>query len=319
MPFAFAERVPSPDQLTTVPTPWAVAGSLTTPAPQTLEASERVVAAAQGSRHHHYYKKHMTMLGLRKELDSSDTDSETSENFQTKLFRRRHHKLKPVKTMADREREAVDARRAARPWEQLVAPLNRIGLKPTAVDDDPEDRKRLQDGVRKGKRVVGFAEAHDRVEGPPRKTKDGRQSRIDDHNAAVAAGPARTTLLNAWDEREAERESERRQFRLSGPRPTPDLFRAPPRVTPEPLSAAAAPAQQRRSHSSLSGATSLSITRTVRALRKDHEESMHRHRLIMARVGAEDASAAPPVGAPVLRSPSRGHRSSTRKSSSQKK
>jgi len=76
MPFAFAERVPPPDQLKTVPTPWAVAGPLTTPAPHTQETAARAVDNGRDSRHHHYYKKHMTMLGLRKELDSSDTDSD---------------------------------------------------------------------------------------------------------------------------------------------------------------------------------------------------------------------------------------------------
>jgi hypothetical protein len=281
MPFAFEERVAAEHQLKTIPTPWAIPGTLRTGEAHTRDAGDSAVRT--NARFHHYYKKHMTLLGLRKALDSSDTDSETSTNFQTKMFRRRRHPLKKLQSVAEKEAADLAARTQARPWQQLVPPLSRIGLTP--LPDDDEDRRRLQDGHHKGKRVTNFDSINEQLDGPPARI---RLSAAEQHRIAVSLPRTRTSIAGAWEQREVMQQTAKVDRRRNE-RPSPLMF-APPTATPHPLEAEerramAEVADQRRSKTSMGGATAMQITRTVRKLRQDHRESMGRHRMIMAKVG----------------------------------
>lgn len=268
MPFAF--DLPRPPQHT-INTPWAVPGVVATEEPHTKQAFQPP-GGDVNTRFHHYYKKHMTILGLRKELDSSDTDSENSENFQNKLFRRRRHKLRPVVTQAMREAAALQARKEARPWVQLVAPLDRLGLTPVP---DPEEDVRRTVPLRSGKRVNNYDAVNEGLEVPVRH----RASPLENYKMNLEAPRCRTSLAGEWDDREVKVQEEKRARKRE--QLTPPVPRAV-----SVLEKQKEVAQQRRSQSSLSTYTATRIVDTIKRLKREQRESLARHRVILDKIGA---------------------------------
>lgn len=263
--------------------PWSTAG---VEAMHQHSVSQEALSVGVNVRNtfHHYYKKHMTLLGLRKELDSSDTDSETSDNYQAKLFRRRQHRLKP-RAMGSLE-DAEHARRKAlkgQPWSYRCPSFDDIGIQNV-------------ERVMRGKKTVGFPtreqmsalrerDAHQwmqRANSLGRKTPLVRLQEAIDNSRGE-----RSMFRNEWDGREEEEQQtlrrRRHEFRSLPAAPTP-VERAKERMQ-RAKAEEAERASTRRDRGakvrSLSSMTTWTMSHELHRIRKDHAESMARHKMVM--------------------------------------
>ena len=250
-----------------IPTPWASASPHHAAVSATHASLEETFQGHDA--YHHYYKKHMTMLGLRKELDSSDTDSENSDNFQTKLFRRRQHRLKPLVTMRDKEQAAIEERRRASPWVTRCSSVAELG------DDEP---RRNVPKRRNGKRV--FRDGHASSESIAVPTRPMPRLNARERLAQAVAGGTTSMVLPLTEgaavaERRENERLERRRCPPPQPGPGPSKHQYDP--IKESCLGAAPPRR-----SGASQRTLLSIERRVAALAKEHAASMQHHRTVMA-------------------------------------
>jgi hypothetical protein len=252
----------------TIATPWAVCGPLTT-LPSHSAAVQRT-ALRTSNRFHHYYKKHMTLAGLRKELDSSDTDSETSTNFQTKVFRRRHHKVAAVVTVAQREAAAVERRRAAHPWEYHPNHLGAVGR---PAEGDTTDWAKVKRRTTGGKKVLGQFQGKDRYNAEPRRP----QLAVRERHAASALDHYSTSLLSGWDDREADRAAAARQRKRDTPASVA-MFSPLPVLAATPSASGGASTRGSRA---AGAATRMRIGREVDRIAKGHREAMKLHEAVM--------------------------------------
>lgn len=259
--------------------PWSTAGIEKT---YDKSVAQEALAAGVNVRDtfHHYYKKHMTLLGLRKELDSSDTDSETSENYTSKLFRRRQHRLKP---RAVHPFEAAERQRreemAGKPWAYRCPSIDDVGIQNV-------------ERPHRGKKTAGFptseelsqrrkrdAESHLRQVETHRKTPLMRL-----HEAVEESRGLQSMFRNEWDERQAREDAAIRRRRHDF---------TPPPVAPTPAELTRQRLQQEydqgsgsKSRRSVSSMTLHKMDRELQRIRRDHAEAMTRHKMIIEAVAA---------------------------------
>lgn len=262
---------------------------------------------------HHYYKKHMCILGMRKALgDSSDSDSENSDNYQTKLFKRRMHL--PITKQRDATRRAVEEERIRRSalglpdsdevkikkqWQYRCPSVAHLGV--VGDDDDvaPNDdapvaasRQRRNFIVERGKKVYPQGFVPDNRYQEPRRDQPRGRAAYEKWIRDTADTPV--NLPNPWEER-VQLEAEEKELRRRRGPTTEERSRS---VLLSPLEHTKIKIEQERkeelasrrlqdkmsggrSSSSLSGATQRQIDHRVLELLRSHKDSMTRHNAIM--------------------------------------
>jgi hypothetical protein len=258
---------------------------------------------------HHYYKKHMCILGMRKALgDSSDSDSENSENYQTKLFKRRMHL--PVTKQRDATRRAAEEERNRRsalglpddddnvsrtqrhPWQYRCPSVAHLGV--VGPDDEEAAERGRRHEAERGKKVFpnGFV-ADNRYQEPSKRDTSRGRAAYDRWARETSDTPV--NLPNPWEDRVVLEAEEKRLRRRRGPTVEErsrsvllsPLEQTKLKMEQERKEEAAAARLQRgggRSSSSLSGATQRQIDHRVLELMRSHKDSMTRHNAIMAMV-----------------------------------
>lgn len=252
---------------------------------------------------HHYYKKHMCILGMRRAMESSDSDSETSENYHTKLFKRRMH-LPITKQRREADRRAAEEEQRRRleglaleegetlkkvPWSYRCPSVADLGVVGDSDGPEANDRKHRGGEGDRGRRVFpkGFVEDN-RYPQPHRERLRPREA-YEKWTHETRDTP--TCLPNPWEERVAQQKLEQCARRRCGPTAEDrahsvllsPLERTKMIHAEEQLAARSAREQggRRRAASSLSSATQRQVDRRVEEIHKIHRESLARHKAIM--------------------------------------
>lgn len=263
---------------------------------------------AKNEMFHHYYKKHATILGLAKDLPSSDSDSETDENYSTKIFKRRMHF--PIMNKRDEarrqnqaaaggtqgqdmsEEERLKHKRAQqKPWTYRCPSVNDLGV----YSEDPHHEGRLAKVARAAKADERGKKVFPKGFQPDTRYEEPKRIRLSAKEAYVKwmqeSRETPTSLPNPWDDRLIAEEESQRLRRRQGPTPearSRSVLLSPveqtkQRIAEERAAEGSALGKASRSGkiSRLSGHTQRAIEERVAELLSSERESLGRHRQIM--------------------------------------
>jgi hypothetical protein len=242
---------------------------------------------------HHYFKKNMTILGLSKSLDSSDSDSESDSNYKSKVFRRRwHYPFLAAKKEAPPLENEKKTHRETR-WAYRAPSIADVGV----YEDDPEHPDRLSTvaakrakGTRFSKRIFPGAirDGRNVVEDFRKNNRaPARLSALDEYvTRSRSTADAQCCLPNEWDAREEQKRLERIARKQRGPGFDPNAGRwglSPVEQTRARIAEerAQSTGPDGRSGGTISAMTEGKICRRADELLRDGRESLARHRLIM--------------------------------------